>query len=288
MSLQSPLLPSPWAKPPFGSRVDFRDPITQGLAAEYVLNEGGGLRAYNYARSNAIAGVINSSSGNPWSESRTGDPCLIGNGNTSTRYVDVGLSAKPSALNLNGSYTILCLINSTLSGSQCIFVDSNSSASLIQVGVRLLSTGFVSISWGADVNVLNSSGKVTANTWTVIGLTNAGTTGAWTPKTWINGLLDNSNTTSTNPSAQQGAAIGRFGNLASQYFAGLIEYVKIWNRVLTPGEIFRIYRSPYSYWRFPPWSARRFGSARANTIFSRRGLGSRVGHRQAGAMAGGL
>jgi hypothetical protein len=237
-------------KPPCGSVVDLDDPIADQMRAAFLFNEGSGKNAYNATGAPVTAsGPVGLLSAISWKSGR-GGLALAAN----AAFVDIGLTAKPAALNLTGPCTVLSLINLTANtGLQAIAADSNNTAALIQWGLYQ-DNGKIYVIW-ANVDAVIGTATLSAAKWYSVGGVRSGSAGAWTATSWINGILDNTGTTATNPSAQQGAAIGRSGNDVSFGLSGLIEYVYIWNRALTPGEILRVHGDPYGFIQWPKRSA---------------------------------
>ncbi len=97
------------------------------------------------------------------------------------------------------------------------------------------STGYVRYDTSAVV--------LTANVWTHLVVTQVGTS---SPSFYVNGVLKSSvlTTLSATPNlpATQVSAIGRPGAFNAQYFKGLIDDVRIYNRVLSPREIQTLYQ----------------------------------------------
>ena len=72
-------------------------------------------------------------------------------------------------------------------------------------------------------------------------LTRSGSAGNWNYVIYLNGVVDGSVNTSSNPSSQQGVAIGRFGKDSSGYFSGKIDEVAVFNKALSLSEVGLIY-----------------------------------------------
>ena len=238
-------------KPPYGALVDFADPITAQLKAAFMLGEGAGARAYNAARlpitAGGPSGLLNTAT-SAWTSGH-GGPAWSGNG--SSRFIDIGMTAKPAALNLTGPVTLLALVNpSTISGAGCIAVDCNGGATLHQWGLYLSGGKLVQI-W-ANSNFTGTA-TLSANKWTSVGCTRSGSAGSWNWATWINGQQDAASGTPSpiNLSVQQGAAIGQSGNDGAAFWSGLIEYIYIWVRTLGSGEISRVANDPYCFFAWP-------------------------------------
>ena len=115
-----------------------------------------------------------------------------------------------------------------------------------------LSSGGTQAQWGLEINrtaakvsvlgngsgaVLTGGTSLTTGTWFHIGFTRSGTASNWTYTIYVNGVSDGTITTTTNPDAQQGAAIGRLGSYNGGYFNGEIDEVAIFNYPLSARQI---------------------------------------------------
>jgi Fibronectin type III domain len=253
-------------KPPWGTPIDKSDPITDRMVAAFMFGEGGGLRAYNavgipvsnpVGNPGQVFGLLNTAT-SAWTNGR-GGPAWSGDG--SSRYIDIGESAVsvfPAALNLTGPMTIMAEVYPTsFSGTaSTICGDANSNTTLVQFFFYLVQTsGKIGMDWGASgsQSLVGTTG-LSLNKWAPIGGVRAGSSGAWTAQTWLNGSLDNSSSLTGNPSVQSGAAIGKIGagtGGTSYNFAGRIGYVYIFARAALAGEFSRVAGDPYSFFGQP-------------------------------------
>lgn len=175
-----------------------------------------------------------SGTGNHWTTGKFGK---AGGFNGSDDYVNLGTN-----LDQNGELTISAWFNTrtvqassygdTIIGNGTVF--GNTSDYLFVVN---RTAGKLSILWDNSV-ILTSNTTITANTWYHATMIRSGSTGNWTVKIYLNGNLDSSTTTVTNPDGASAAtAIGRFGALSNLYFNGSIDDVKIYNYARTPDQI---------------------------------------------------
>ena len=117
----------------------------------------------------------------------------------------------------------------------------------MQFGLGISAAGKTVGYWGA--NVLNVTGNTTLSTTKLNTVCLTRTflgTNSWRASVYYNGLLDVTAAIGTNPSAQQGAAIGKWGKDSVQFFNGNMAFVYVWNRALTAQEIFIVSQDPYS------------------------------------------
>lgn len=236
-------------KPPCGVALNQSDPLARMIKGAYLLNEGGGAKVTNYAH------PYNGVSATPtitWGKGYGSSSAYKGNG--SSTYVSLGNSSTNPNLNIPGEMTILSMINLTnTSALGSICTDGASGYQWIFEANRV--AGKISVGWTNNLFVY-STATLTAGPWYSIGMTRSLSGSTYTAKTFINGLFDNSGTTTTVPSAQQGSWIGRLST-SGQYFSGTIEYVYIWNRVLTDSEILTVHERPYRM--FTPQLRKIFG-----------------------------
>jgi hypothetical protein len=242
-------------KPPYGTPIDWTDPITTQLRAAFMLGEGGGTVAYNSARLpicsatglNAGGTWGNISTTNAW-KSGKGGPAWSGVGGNS---IDIGGTAKPAALNLPAQFTICARVYPTsVTSTHTIAIDDNAANSLNQWGLYT-SAGKLNVVW-TNQNGAAGNTALSANKWYDVAGLRGGVSGAWTAATYINGAFDSAGSgIVTAPGVQQGAAIGVAGNANSSFWNGLIEYVYIWARALSAGEIARIADDPYCFFDWP-------------------------------------
>lgn len=100
-------------------------------------------------------------------------------------------------------------------------------------------SGRISVIWTSTV-VATGSLTVSANTWYRYTFVRTGTTGSWTASLYLNGILDASAGTSTNPLTSGTTVIGD-RDTPTNPFNGYIDDTRTWNRALTPSEVWADY-----------------------------------------------
>lgn len=159
-------------------------------------------------------------------------------------YFDLG---SPTALDFQTSeMSISFWINSnTASGLKGILGNNNASAGIYQYLIDIHRTvGKISfLTQGPPV--LTSNLTINTNTWYHVCVTKSGTTSNWVYTMYINGSSSNGGTliTTTNPSATQSVAIGRYGALNAYYFSGNLDEFSFWNTALSQSAVTEIYNS---------------------------------------------
>jgi len=229
----------PWGirKPPLGVRHNPSHPLSIGLVGHWIMNEGGGLTAYD------ISGKGNHgtlTSGPTWTAGQFG-PAISFDG--SNDFVSVG---SPAALNLVGEASIFCWARfADLVTTQELLAQAAANDVIGQIALEVGRTDAkLSVLW-ADTVIGTSTGTVASNIWYHLGFTRAGTTGSWTWRIYINGAQDSTNTSATNPGSQQPFSIGKDGAGALP-FNGLIDDVRIFNRALSADEVRYLYIYPFA------------------------------------------
>lgn len=86
---------------------------------------------------------------------------------------------------------------------------------------------------------LASTVSISTDAWRHVVFTRAGTTGSWTLNLYVNGVLDKTVSTATNPGTgvSNGVCIGRLGLFNSYFLNGSIDDARIYSRALLPHEI---------------------------------------------------
>ncbi len=246
-------------KPPQGARIDWTHPLARELVACYLLQEGD--RVVDYTQ----FGCDGTNFGT------TPTPGKFGMGrnfaSASKQYILIG---KPAKLNLPGDVSLVAWINFTTTGT-CYWLGSHDTTQ--QIAIRS-SAGKSDVAWGIRPAV--GTIVCAAGTWHQIGVTRKGATGAWTGAVYVDGSLDISGTTATDPPVQQTFAIGRVGSLDSLYLNGKIDHALVYNRALSAAEFAWLYNEPFAMFQRPrifyaslPTFSRDIFSARvANAVLS--------------------
>ncbi|PIZ48108.1 hypothetical protein COY32_00550, partial [candidate division WWE3 bacterium CG_4_10_14_0_2_um_filter_41_14] len=157
-------------------------------------------------------------------------------------YASIG-----SSLSITGEATVSAWIKpgTVAAGAKVIAGDSNSGNTTQQLSLQINNTaGKVSGKWGNSTIITSNKGLL-ADTWYYVTLTRGGSTGVWTAKLYINGVLDNTATTATNPSSVSSWSIARNGAASSGYFQGKIDDVKIYNYARSPQQVKEDYNAGF-------------------------------------------
>ena len=168
--------------------------------------------------------------------------------NGSTSLINVGTAPTLS------EQTVSAWINTATvaAGLRAIYSDFDSAGTVTQFTFYINNTAAkLTVDWGSAV-VVTSVASLNANTWYHVVGVRKGSSGSWTGLIYINGVLDTSATTATNPDAAQPASIGRPGAFNGQYFNGLIDDVRVYNYALSASEVNKLYQSGTAKFNVPP------------------------------------
>ena len=239
----TPVYAKRWtSKPPVGSQIDWSHPLSRGLVACFLMNEGGGSKIYDIARRNNGT-LIN---GATWKAGKRG---VALNFDGTDDYVDVG-----SAIGKPTSWTITGWIKPTsIANNGIIFSVDTGGSNNNAWGVYGNSGNILSlyVSSGSDTQIFQIAGEYTAvnypsTSWTFISGTINGTTISY----YRNGnLIASTPQTISMGGTPYKISIGKYGEYTgSGYnFPGSIDDVRIYNRALSPTEIRKLYEDPYCF-----------------------------------------
>lgn len=222
---------SPFVKSPLGSTPS--GPLTNGLVSFWAMNEGGGNTLFDCVGINDMTG-----SGNPtFGPSQYGGaPALPG---VNTVYYQAP-SNPTLQFNLHVPFTYAVQFMTTSSGTSSYFLSKSSNGSR-EYEVRITG-GICQCLFGEDGSDLAtvSAGTVVSNKWYLLIWYYDGTNSyASLNAGAISSVSIPGVYSSTNP-LQLGIRTG-----VTNPFPGSIEYVGLWNRVLSQNEIQQLYANPY-------------------------------------------
>jgi hypothetical protein len=242
-------------KPPLGSQINWSHPLSKGLVACYLMNEGSGDKIYDLSGNNNVGTLIgmNNTTGG-WSPGIKGqalkfdgsDDCVTASSNNF-----LGLIGK--------AYTISLWIQDDTSAAILAtffhrIVSFANGVINIQLGLGTDSVGAYRsfyISESFDSITKKQSASVGTGWFNVIATSNGST-----HKLYVNGALDEGGSGgSPGPFITNTGLlyIGQRGNNAG-YVKGSIDDVRIYNRALSPQEVSQLYQSPYAMFeRRPVW-----------------------------------
>lgn len=235
-------------KPCLGSQLQMGHPLTKGLVACWLMNEGSGIYVNDFSSHSHPAIFSNAARVSVWS------PTLYGIGLGCTD--DIAVVDNSSQLKEETDYSIVAryLINereayhaiySTITGynggvpnSSGIALHHSYNASPARVAFTVAKSNSVYVRAGYSI------GSIPLNTWNTV-------VGTWqkdifTANIYVNGTLRNSDT-NINIDTYAGNVCNLL-NFSPAYYGGLYgycAYIYVYNRALSAGEIAKLYLDPF-------------------------------------------
>lgn len=225
-------------QPQVAARIDTANPITSKIAiAALPLDIEFLNTVFNNRAGDGVSGYAVSNVGRALSYS--GSPASIIAPDTDPRY------------DFNGEQTlyVICKPNNLTGGSAYGHIPFGSGNAASSGGQGCIAINNVVKYFLNGSYITTGSTTLTANKIYHLAVTRTGSAGNWVIKIYINGVVDASNTTTTNPAAQSGnpTAIGMFG-ASSDFglgFRGDIYAAYAWHRGLSATEIKSLFGSPW-------------------------------------------
>lgn len=231
-------------KPPFGTRIDWSNPVTRGLFLSYFMNEGCGNSLFDSSMNGHVGTLTNMSPINDWVNGDAGH-ALNYDGTNDT--VDTPHSGVWDGLS---QISFQCKVKfdqlSSDKGEEQIFLAKRKvAAPEDSMTINLNGSNKISFFLRNDTPTLKfvvANSVLQAGVWYVIICTYDGAF----LRIYINGFLDGA------PAAQTGAILDtdstfRIGAYASNFLRlnGDTEFVNVWNKCLTPDEALSLSIDPY-------------------------------------------
>lgn len=226
-------------KPLLGSRIDPEHPLSKGLVLCLLFNEGSGNRVYDIS-GNRNDGVFGNDP--EWAPGRTGAAIDFDGGND---YIGIVNLIRPPHITISARIK-----------SNSVIVEDAQIASADDVG-----TGNTERSWQFRLNKTTGYARfivfVGSSNYQVTGSDNL--SGNWHHVVGVydgneailygdGSLVNSNNSMSGDLKGGEGIAIGSLSDERLQnYFNGLIDDVRIWNRALSTQEVQDLYINPYGF-----------------------------------------
>jgi hypothetical protein len=217
-------------------------PIYKGCIGYYPLNHVAGKIAFDISKVQCIDGVI---AGATFRKSSKGESLYFDGSNSCTVTM-----TKSTAFNLTTSQiTVSAWVRfDALGQERYIAADLNSGATNSMFMLEKLTSNLFRFAWfnGSTVLADGINAAVAGKWYHVVGV-RAGSTGAWSAKLYVNGLLEKTTSSATNPSSQASAgtpSIGTPGDYTGGttfHMNGDIKDVVFWRRALTDTEVRLLY-----------------------------------------------
>src|SRR3989344_2805924 len=220
-----------------------------GLIAHYTFDEGSGTTAGDSAGSNT--GTIN---GATWTRGKVGSGALQFDGVDDYILIPAG-----SSLDQNGEMSVAAWVRPTTvaAGSMGIVVNVDPAAfgsSDYNLEINRTAGRFSTV-W-ANTIIATDTTPLSANQWVHGVMVRSGSSGDWTVKFYVNGVLSSTDTgNTTNPAGtNEETKIGAL-TASAQRFSGIMDDVRIYNRPLSAGEIAQLYNVSASKFGVSPTNA---------------------------------
>lgn len=221
--------------------------LNKGLIAYYPLSDNAGGKARDVTNVQQYAGVI---AGAVYRKNTKGT-CLFFDGTNSCTVI----MSKTSSMNLTASpMTISAWVKFDALGTErYIASDLNATATGSMFQIEKLTSNLFRFAWFNGTTVLADgiNSAVVGKWYHIVGV-RSGNTGSWSAKLYVNGLLEKTTATSTNPALQSFAGtptIGTTGDYTGGttfHMNGDIKDVMIWNRALSETEVRQLYVKQYN------------------------------------------
>ena len=231
-------------KPSVGYGVDWSDPISKGLVGCWLFNEGAGAFAFDIARKNK--GTL--TNGPTWTSGKFGKGLSFDGTND---YVNIG-----DVLDQTGSFSLSAWVKRA--------GDSPTGRAGTIVGKEMASTAqfmleIIDSSEGTSPNTVRfiTFGLAVISVYSTQTITN----GQWyhivatfdsssiTQKIYIDGVQNATQTTTGTMTANSDTlkiGYSQGTGASNNYFFGVIDDVRIYNRALSAGEVKRLYSEPFA------------------------------------------
>lgn len=233
-------------KPPFGTQVNRGHWGFRSLRYAFAFNERLATRTFNRAFPNTQVTAASATFGNGATWGLDG---IEFNGST-TAYVDCGADAT-----MTGEMSVIVRARlNTTTGLLTFFGSNNSSGQEKHQGSLYSESAKLSY-WihgqNSNGHVIDGTATLVTGRWYTFALVRSGGTGAWVVTTYIDGVQDDTVSTTQNPdSGGAGGAAGNFrwgfaGAYTGAPLDGGINLALLWTRALTRAEVYSYSRNPW-------------------------------------------
>lgn len=237
----------PLLKPVRSLQINFSHPLARGLAGCWLLNEGAGERIADYGLRRRHGKFHYSTTAPAWKAGKYGS-CLEFD---SERCIEIPGCHK-FGWDITQELSVVALVNHSANQNNTIFARSKF---VHPVRLNGSTSGRVRL-WvytdGVDCNIISTSSHATdGSEW----IHAAGTWRVGDGKLYVNGILEASESSSTGTlNTTDDKFVGIGGTYEAGYqecWVGKIEYVFIYNRVLSAEEVEWLYREPFAMFESP-------------------------------------
>lgn len=225
-------------KPRLGIKPNFAYPLVRGLIGLWLMNENNGNKVFDLSGNNRIFSFLNSPI---WSSGKFGNAILFDDG--SSQGLDYN-----SAILTSAPITMACWFN---------IDDSSITSTLINIADTAGDDNALGIQ-AVSTSKIRLFIRSTIQTWVFSESTQNYNVDKWHfacgvfassahRLIYLDGIAGTPETTSCAPVDLDVTSIGYLNRATpTGYTSGKISHVMIWNRALSAGEIFQLYRDPFS------------------------------------------
>jgi len=226
-----------------GVKLNSKHPLSRGLVGCWIFNEKTGDTVFDVSGHGNV-GVIN---GADWV------PDGLNFVRASIDYINIG---SPPELIINGEMSISGMFsaNSDYINTQvlvgCSIATTGNTAYALTFGFTNNKLEFWNSASGPDIT---STKSISDNNLYHYVITRKGSTSNWSFKIYIDGVLDNSDSATRNPTgvSTSSVSIGKYGAYNGLSANVLMQNVMIHDRVLSPSEVAQLHRKPYAMFQQP-------------------------------------
>lgn len=239
-------------KPPFGARINWHHPLSQGLLGAWLLNEGGGNIIYDAVKS--TKGIFGSTKEPNWLDTSYGR-ILDFNG------TDDCIEMARNDDGFLGPFSIMMMIRiDSIPSVQILFGKGpNTDTNLLEFRLSSATPPLLQLNRGNGTNYSiydSNTNSVPLNQYLIVGFTTI--TGACDadPIFYIDANPAGNRCWRTNAgNCDYSNSPIRIGTRidGSLPFDGKIVYLYVWNRAITAGEVISLKANPYQMFIYPVW-----------------------------------
>lgn len=248
---QLPKIISKDKKPPFGARINWHHPLSQGLVGAWLFNEDGGLKLYNLSKSDPIYLQDYNNNGFTW----LGEDISISSAVPQFLYT--------LHIPIAGDMSVCSIIyTSTVNSGLMHYGDTIINPGAWDRAINIDASGYITCKWwtsGHDNDWLTSNSIVTDGTRKHIVVTNKST--APGKRIYIDGKLDADDNKAYGYTGYNSYSPGYLhiarghSDIGDRLFNGKMNLFYMWSRTLSEEEVASLYANPYQMFLPVVWDA---------------------------------
>lgn len=236
--LAAPVIAPEAGKPLLGRQINWSDPLTRGLVGCWLMNEGSGGRINDYS-GNGNHGIVSADNAPVWTGGESG-PALDWAAQSGDDYYNCGAG---SSLDITGEITIVASFKPVTDQTFLTICGKEGTSSywLFQSPAESRELGFYA---GGSISYSDRP-IYTVGEWCHVVCASKGAGGTlWYINGVLRGTLSECGNMASNPTDP--LYIGIDPRDQTDYgFDGVLNYIYIYNRILSASEIAQLYREPF-------------------------------------------